>query len=90
MVLLPCENILGRRSHRSPKIRGTPMTNSMKNLDVLTKLVNRLSVSPKSEEVVRNLLVEWAKDAPLHVIEKMGRAIIECRAAELKSEAESN
>lgn len=46
--------------------------------------------SDRAERFVRDMLATWAKNAPLHVIVAMARAVIAVRRGEDKAEAEAN
>lgn len=60
------------------------------NLDTFTQCVRNAPTSPKAEEFVRMMLVKFAKNCPMHVLVQLGQCVIDCRKAELRSEAEQN
>lgn len=60
------------------------------NLATFTECVRNAPISKKAEAFVRLMLERFAKNCPMHVLVQLGQCVIDCREAELRSEAEQN
>ncbi len=62
----------------------------MSNLDMFAECVKNAPTVKKAEEHVRMMLERFARNAPAHVIVRLGECIIDIRKSELREEAERN